>query len=125
MTAHYRRHHRVWTAVLTALLSIALFLTVASAVGLGLTQTAAAAPASDSAGQSGDLAAKGDSDIFSRRDSRVAPALLLPALLPLVSKTFHPYNPVVTSRNYLTGVFAFGGILTCVLGGLVVLTRRK
>jgi hypothetical protein len=124
MTAHYRRHHRVWTAVLTALLSISLFLTVASAVGLALTQTAAAAPASDSAGQSGDLAAKGDSDIFSRRD---AETFQFPyyTRLPLVSKSFHPYNPVVTSRNYLTGVFAFGGILTCVLGGLVVLTRRK
>jgi len=125
MTAHYRRDHRVWTAVLTALLSVALLLTVASAVGLVLAQTAAAAPASDSAGQSGDLATKGDSDIFSRRTPESLQPYYYRALLPLVPKTFYPYNPVVTSRNNLTGVFAFGGILTCVLGGLVVLTRRK
>ena len=125
MTAHYWRHRRAWIVVLTVLLSIVLFLTIASAVGLGMAQTAAAAPVSDSAGQPSNLAAKGDSDIFSRRDAETL-QFLYHSRLPLVSKAFHPYyNPIVTSRSYLTGLFAFGGILTCVFGGLVVLTRRK
>jgi len=126
MTAPYRRHHGAWTVVLTALLSIALFVTVASAVGLGLTQTAAAAPASDSATQHSDLTAKGGNDIFSRRTPESRQPYYYRVLLPLVSDGFHAYqHAIVTTKNYLVGVFTFGSILTCVLGGLVVLTRRK
>jgi len=123
MTANYRRR-RAWTVLLTALLSIALFLTFASAVSLGLAR-ADATPASDSAVNPVDRAADGDSDIFSRRDA----GTLQPyyhALLPLVPKIFRPYYyPIATSKNYLVGTFAFGSILSCVLVGLVILTRRK
>jgi hypothetical protein len=124
MTAHYRRHRPAWAVLLTALLSIALFLTVASAAGLGLAQ-ADTVSASDSSAQPVDTA-KGDNDIFRRR----APESLQPyyyrALLPLVPKTFQPfYHAIVTTKNYLVGVFTFGSILTCVLLGLVVLTRQK
>ena len=120
MAANHRRRAR--TVLLTALLSIVLFLTFASAVGLGLSR-ADAAPASDSAAQPADRAAHGDTDLFSRRD---AGALQLPyyALLPLAWKTFY-YHAIVTPSNYLVGTFTFGSILSCVLVGLVVLTRRK
>lgn len=124
MTAHYRRHRRAWTVVLTALLSIALFLTVASAVGLGLAR-AAAPSASDFVAQPID-AARGDSDIFSRRTPESLQPYYYRALLPLVQNTFYNYyRAILTTNNYLVGVFTFGSILTCVLGGLVVLTRRK
>ena len=125
MTSGYRRHRRAWAVALTVLLSISLFLTVASAVGLALTQTAAAAPASDSAGQSGDIAAKGNSDIFSRRDAQTLQSPYY-FLLPLVWDQFSPYYPsTLASKSYLTGVFTFGSIFTCVLLGLVILSRRK
>ena len=120
MTAN---HRRVWTVLLTALLMIALFLTFTSAVGLGLAR-ADAAPASDSAAQPIDRAAGGDSDLFSRHD----PGTLQPyyhALLPLVPKSIYPYyHAIATNKNYLVGTFAFGGILSCVLVGLVIVTRR-
>jgi hypothetical protein len=125
MTAYYRRHRRAWTVVLTALLSIALFLTVASAVSLGLAR-ADTTPVSDSAAQSIDRAAKGDNDIFSRRTPESLQPYYYRAVLPLVLNTFHPYyHAIVTTKNYLVGVVTFGSILTCVLLGLVVLTRQK
>jgi hypothetical protein len=125
VTANYRRRRRAWTVVLTALLSIVLFLTVTSAVGLGLVR-ADTAPASDSAAQPIDRAAKGDNDIFSRRTPESLQPYYYRALLPLVPNTFHPYyHAIVTTKNYLVGVFTFGSILTCVLLELVVLTRQK
>jgi hypothetical protein len=124
MTANTRRCHRAWTVLLTALLSIALFLTFASAVGLGLAR-ADAAPASDSAAQPVDRAADSGSDIFGRTPESLQ-LYYYHALLPLVPKTFYPYyRAIVTSRNYLVGTFAFGSILSCVLVGLVVLTRKE
>ena len=124
MTAHYRRHRRAWTAVLTVLLSIMLFMTVASAVGLGLAR-AAAPSASSSAAQPAD-AARGDSDIFGRRTPESLQPYYYRSLLPLVPNAFYNYyRAILSTTNYLVGVFTFGSILTCVLGGLVVLTRRK
>jgi hypothetical protein len=123
MTAHYRRHHRMWTVLLTALLSVSLFLTVASAVGLGLAR-ADTASASDSSAQPVD-AARGNDDIFSRR----TPESLQPyyhALLPVVMDHFYfYYRAVIAPRNYLAGAFTFGSIVTFVLLGLVILARRK
>jgi len=122
MTTNHRR--RAWTVLLTALLSIALFLTFASAVGLGLAR-ADAASASDSTAQPVDRAADGDGDLFLRRD---AGTLQFPyySRLPLVFKVFRLYYyPIATTPNYLVGTFAFGGIASCVLVGLVILARRK
>jgi hypothetical protein len=124
MTAQYRRHHGAWTVALTALLSIVLFLTIASAVGLGLAQ-ADTVSASGSSAQPSD-AAKGDNDIFSRRTPESLQPYYHRVLLPLVMDRFYPYRHATASaKNYLVGVFTFGGIFTCVLLGLVVLARRK
>lgn len=117
MTANHRRR-RMWTVLFTVLLSAVLFLTVASAAGLAL------APAGAAPAQPAGRAAYGDGDLFSRRDA----ATLQPyyhALLPLVPKSVYPYyHAVVTTGGYLAGAFAFGSILSCVLAGLVILTRR-
>ena len=124
MTAHYRRHHRAWTVALTVLLSISLFLTIASAIGLGLAR-AGTAYASDASAQPVD-AAKGDNDIFNRRTPESLQPYYYRALLPLVpNSVYFYYHAIVASKNYLAGVFAFGGIFSCVLLGLVVLSRRK
>ena len=124
MTARYWRHRRVWTVLLTALLSITLFLTIASAVGLGLAR-ADTVSASDSSAQP-VAAAKGDNDIFSRRTPESLQPYYYHVLLPLVPNGFFPYyHAIVVSKNYLAGVFTFGSIFTCVLLGLVVLSRRK
>ena len=123
MAAHYRRHHRVWTVLLTALLSVALFLTIASAVGLGLAR-ADTVSTSDSSAQPVD-AARGDNDIFGRRTAESLQPYYY-ALLPVVMDHFYPYyHAVLPSKNHLAGVFTFGSIFTCVLLGLVVLSRRK
>jgi len=124
MAAHYRRHHHVWTVLLTALLSVALFLTIASAVGLGLARADTVSTSDSSAQPVG--AAKSDSDIFSRRTPESLQPYYYHVLLPLVPNGLFPYyHAIVTSKNYLAGVFAFGSIFTCVLLGLVVLSRRK
>jgi len=124
MTAHYRRHHRAWTVALTALLSIVLFLTIASAVGLGLAQADTVSASDSSAQPSG--AARGDNDIFSRRTPESLQPYYYRALLPLVTDRFYPYHHATSAaKNYLVGVFTFGSIFTCVLLGLVVLARRK
>ena len=121
MTANNRR--RAWTVLLTALLTITLFLTFASAVGLGVARADAA---SDSAAQPAGRAADSGTDIFSRQTPESFQLYYYHILLPFVSKTFHPYyQAIAATKTYMVGTFAFGSILSCVLVGLVILTRRK